>query len=114
MQARVAVRRAGRLAEAKLRRDPSTGGGLEDYYIEETPPVSTSERVIRRTLAVLMALLIPPLGAVFFLMAATSGGKGYQVAPVLTLMVAVLFGIPTVSILFRHVKAVWWETGPRD
>lgn len=113
MQARVAVRRAGRLAEAKLRRTPLSSQPTDEYDVEETVPVSTFVRVIRRTCAVLMAALLPPLGVLFCLSAAMSRGKGYQVAPVLTLMVAVLFGIPTVSILFRRVKTVWWETGPR-
>ena len=112
MQARVAVRRAGRLAEAKLRREPFDGDGSFDYYIEERSPVSTAQRVIRRTIAVLIAILVPVVGGLLLLAAAFDQGKGYQVAPVMTLMVAVLFGIPAVSIAVRHARTVWQDTKP--
>ncbi|MCR9159319.1 MAG: hypothetical protein ACE37F_08620 [Nannocystaceae bacterium] len=65
---------------------------------------------MRRTLAVAGAVLIPLVGGVFLLGAALDPGKGYQVAPVMTLMVAALFGIPLISVLFRNVRTVWWET----
>ena len=73
-------------------------------------PITARDRMLRRTGAVLMAIFFPLAGVVFLLLAGTSGGKGYQVAPVLSLMVGVLFGIPMVSILFRNVRAVWYET----
>lgn len=111
MQARAAVRRAGRRAEAKLNREPFDGEPM-DYYVEEKPPVTAAQRVLRRTAAVLMAVLVPLVGGLFLLAAAFDEGKGEQVAPVMTLMVAVMFGIPVVSILVRNARAVWYDTKP--
>lgn len=112
MQSRAAVRRAGRRAEAKLRREPFDGQPMLDYYVEEKPAVTTTQRVIRRAVAVLIAILVPVVGSILLLAAAFDQGKGYQVAPVMTLMVAVLFGIPAVSIAVRHARTVWHDTKP--
>ncbi len=109
MRARAEVRRAVRREQAKHNTTPFDGKPF-DYYVEEKPELTDNQKFVRRAGAVAMALVFPVLGALFLLVAATGRGKGEQVAPVLSLMVGVLFGIPLVSILVRNVQAVWEET----
>jgi len=109
MRGRAEVRRAQRRAVSKLGTEPRGGDPL-DVYIEEPEPVSAGQRVLRRALAILMAVFIPLIGAALLVMGAFDGGTGYQVGPILALMVGVMFGIPTISILIRHARAEWQAT----
>ncbi|MBV1862141.1 MAG: hypothetical protein KUG77_27230 [Nannocystaceae bacterium] len=109
MQARAAVRRAGRLAVSKMSTD-SAEPSVMDPSIEEAPVVTPAQRLMRRAVAVLTALIIVIIGGGLIFLTGVSGGKGYQVAPVLSLMMLVMFGFPAVAVLVRHVQGVWYET----
>ncbi len=110
MQARAEVRRAGRRAEAKLRTNSSSEQSWSGYIIDEPAPVTPAQRIVRRTVAVLTAALLIAIGGGLVLLTAVSGGKGYQVAPVLSLMIGVMFGLPALAMLYKHVQGVWQET----
>lgn len=110
MQGRAAVRRAGRLAVSKLNTAESDERFVVEPLVDDTPVVTPAQRVMRRTVAVITALTIVVIGGGLIFLTGVSGGKGYQVAPVLALMMLVMFGLPTVAILVRHVQAVWYDT----
>jgi len=78
--------------------------------IVEAPPVTPAQRVMRRTVAVLTALIIVAVGGGLIFMTGVGGGKGYQVAPVLALMILVMFGFPALAVLYRHLQGVWHDT----
>ncbi len=61
--------------------------------------------------AVVMVAGVMGVGGAFLYFLATSGGKGYQVAPVLALMVLVLFGVPSMVVLGRNLRAAF-DDGP--
>ena len=109
MQGRAAVRRAGRVAVSKL----NTGSDerfVMEPLVDDTPVVTPAQRVMRRAVAVITALVIVVIGGGLMALTATGGGKGYQVAPVLGLMMFVMFGLPAVAVLVRHIRGVWYET----
>lgn len=108
MQARAEVRRAGRRAQAKLQRSPAEPSGPD--YVEPEEVIAGSERILRRLGALMLMVVVLGGGGVLMLGLAFDGGKGYQVAPVLALMVALLFGFPGACMLAVHVRDVWRET----
>ncbi len=111
MAARAEVRRAGRRAQAKLQRSSQTPGASEPLtYVEEARVVSPVQRVLRRLGAIVLMVVVLGGGGLLMLGLAFDGGKGYQVAPVLALIVAVLFGFPGACVLVAHVRNVWRET----
>lgn len=110
MQARADVRRAGRRVAAKLKTAPRSAQSWSGYIFDEPVPVTPAQRIARRTVAVLTALLIVLIGGGLLTLTAVSGGKGYQVAPVLSLMIGVMFGLPALAMLYTHVRSVWQET----
>jgi cation transport ATPase len=75
-----------------------------------TRPVTPAQRFFRRLAAVLTMVVLIAAGLLFAFLAVTTGGKGEQVAPVMTAMVAVMFGFPMVAVLARNVRTVWQET----
>ena len=109
MQGRAAVRRAGRLAVSKLNTDSDELFVMEPL-VDDTPAVTPAQRVMRRAVAVITALIVVVIGGGLMALTAVSGGKGYQVAPVLSLMMVVMFGFPAVAVLIRHLRGVWYET----
>ena len=80
--------------------------------IMDEPKVTLAQRVVRRTVAVLTAVIVVVIviGGGLLFMTAVDGGKRYQVAPVLALMVLVMFGVPAVAVLYRHLQGVWQDT----
>ncbi len=78
------------------------------HYVE--PERSGSDRILRRLGALMLMVMVLGGGGVLMLGLALDGGKGYQVAPVMALMVAVLFGFPGACMLAVHVRDVWRET----
>lgn len=108
MQARAEVRRASRRAVSKLNTESSEPFVMDP--IVDKLPVTPAQRVMRRTVAVLTALIMVVIGGGLIFMTAVGGGKGYQVAPVLALMVLVMFGLPAVAVLYRHLQGVWYDT----
>ena len=109
MRARAEVRRAGRRAQAKLNHGSTTGA--QTVVIHDEPAVvSATQRVLRRIGAVVLTFVVLTGGGALLWLTAFSGGKGYQVAPVLALMVLVMFGLPALAVLVRHVQNVWHET----
>ncbi len=78
--------------------------------VADARPVTPVQRVLRRTVAVFTALVMVVIGGGLIFLTAVSGGKGYQVAPVLALMVLVMFGLPALAVLYRHLQGVWHET----
>lgn len=108
MQARAAVRRAGRRAVSKLNTE-SESPYVMDPIVDDVP-VTPAQRVMRRTVAVLTSLILVAGGGGLLYLTAVSGGKGYQVAPVLALMVLVMFGLPALAVLYRHLQGVWYDT----
>lgn len=108
MQGRAAVRRAGRRAVSKL----NTGSErfVMEPLVDDTPVVTPAQRVMRRAVAVITALIVVVIGGGLMALTAVSGGKGYQVAPVLSLMMFVMFGLPAVAVLVRHLRGVWYDT----
>ncbi len=108
MQARAAVRRAGRRAVSKLNTESSEPFSMEPVSVDL--PVTPADRVIRRAVAVLTAVVTVGIGGGLLFLTAVSGGKGYQVAPVLALMVLVMFGFPALAVLYRHLQSVWHDT----
>lgn len=109
MQGRAAVRRAGRLAVSKLNTESDERFVMEPL-VDDTPVVTPAQRGMRRAVAVITALVIVAIGGGLMALTAVSGGKGYQVAPVLALMMFVMFGLPAVAVLVRHIRGVWYET----
>ncbi len=109
MQGRAAVRRAGRRAMSKLNTAPDAGFGMESLVVD-APVITPAQRLIRRSAAVLTALVVVVIGGGLIFLTGVSGGKGYQVAPVLAVMVFVMFGLPGIAVLVRHVQGVWHET----
>ncbi len=107
--------REGIGAGAEARRAPTKLQPAKDELsapdgVEPEKTVAGSERLLRRLGAVMLMLVVLGGGAVLLLALAFDGGKGYQVAPVLALMGAVLFGIPGACVLAAHVRDVWRET----
>lgn len=109
MRARAEVRRAGRRAEAKLNHQ-SYDAEASVMVEEPKVPITAGQRFARRAGAVLLTLAVLVVGGTLLILTATSGGKGYQVAPVLALMVGVLFGFPAAAVLGQHIRSVWSET----
>ncbi|MEM6291577.1 MAG: hypothetical protein AAGA54_09940 [Myxococcota bacterium] len=68
---------------------------------------STRANAAAKAQAIAMVAASIGVGATFLYFLATAGGKGYQVAPVLALMVLVLFGVPAVAVLVRNVQAAF-------
>lgn len=78
-----------------------TGGELAD--VSDVVPASLSQQVV----ALLMATVLPLGGFWFLFEVATTPGKGEQVAPVLAIFVGVLFGVPSLFLLYRHLRRVF-------
>jgi len=57
--------------------------------------------------ALLMAVVLPLGGCWFLFELATTPGKGEQVAPVLAIGIGVLFGVPLLLLLYRHLRRVF-------
>lgn len=111
MQGRAAVRRAARRAVSKLNTESAERFVMEPL-VDDTPVVTPAERVMRRAVAVITALSIVVIGGGLMALTAVGGGRGrgYQVAPVLGLIMFVMFGLPAVAVLVRHLRGVWYDT----
>lgn len=83
--------------------------GINEAF-DVDPVITPAQRVMRRAGAVILALVVLLIGGGLLFLTAVDGGKGYQVAPVLAVMVLVMFGFPAVAVLIRHIQAVWLET----
>jgi hypothetical protein len=75
-----------------------------------TPGITPTQRFVRRAGAVALLVVLLLLGAGFMFLAATTGGRGSQVGPLMGGMVGVLFGFPMVASLVRNIQIVWEET----
>ena len=99
MGQRADVRRARRSWNAESR--AKRGGDVDD--VSDVVPPSLSQQVV----ALLMALVLPLAGFWFLFELATTPGKGEQVAPVLAIFIGVLFGVPSLFLLYRHLRRVF-------
>ncbi len=99
MGQRADVRRARRSRSVKSRTENE--GEFAD--VSDLVPPSLSQQFA----ALLMALVLPPLGLWFLFELATTPGKGEQVTPVLAIGIGVLFGIPSLFLLYRHLRRVF-------
>ncbi len=99
MGQRANIRRARRASNT----EPHTeaGPGIDDA--PEFAPSSLSQQVV----ALLMAVVLPLGGSWFLFQLATTPGKGEQVAPALAIGIGVLFGIPSLMLLYRHLRRVF-------
>lgn len=99
MGQRADIRRAHRSRSSEAPADRRD----EPVDASDVMPASLSQQIV----ALLMALVLPLAGFWFLFELATTPGKGDQVAPVLAIFVGVLFGVPALLLLYRHLRRVF-------
>ncbi len=99
MGQRADIRRARRSRSA----ESTEGSEAEVDDVPVVVPSSLSQQIA----ALLMAVVLPLGGGWFLFELATTPGKGEQVAPVLAIGIGVLFGLPLLLLLYRHLRRVF-------